>query len=827
MQDLGQRFEDAREASVNVVTHKLAMDLGNYALTSQGTDIVASSEFSSDWPAAGAIDGDKTHINAGAPGAAENGIGLSVWQGNEISGGGGVLGTNETLLLSFGQVRKINRLRIFFWPHETKNNNIGDAVGAKDFLIEINPNVSGGSFSAWSGLRDKSPEIGKGDVSISAGQVTGNLEDAVVFEDPTLQSVGQLRITFSKLQSVGIRLRVVEIEVTRAIDLTKDVSTATIARRKDYRLNHRLAGELNLNLTNHDRKYSPNYTPTAAEAAANYFNSELRPNLEVRYFAGFDGVNAQMFTGFVDRFEPKGESRTVGIKCRDAYKLVIGKQITTNLKSQKSLEFLGELVANICGIPSNMMILDSTSITAALFFPKDEEALALIQKLADATGDGEAYFDEMGVFSFRSYFNVVSNIFFLSQQGDWEAGTLVNIDTTTEPGSMILTGGPSAYVAEGTFESAESGVLTGFVEWGTFEASYLTGEATSVDFFVSASPDGINFEPYRQVFPGVDMKGWINDSQKIKIKARLRSSDPTQTPKVMDITVNYRSRGGSRKYAATFVAEFSENGTLMALSQVLTDEVGGANYMITKSIVKSNPFFRAAGAVTAWQALSNGNIVSVSNPLILPVGDTTFEIDFGDTKYDVPQTPVITLGTAVATASITSHPTKPVLTVSVTTAGTIEELYVTGFPFVNFGVVEAIKTSEKRILDIYGERPETFESEYIDNKRRAQDIANMINSRFGQPLLWCPTAGFRLSPNLQINDRVRIIESNTGLDSDFGIISVVQSLTVTGVQLNVDTQAELVKIGAEGESCDPAKFDQFKFDQFRFGGCADLGSLAR
>lgn len=816
MQNPGAEFESRRVADVNVVTHKVTLDLENYALASQGSSIIASSEYSSDWPAAGAIDGDKTHINAGAASVAENMLGGSTWRSFNNSNGSGVI--SETLTISFGQVRKINRIKFLTWPHDTKNGNIG-AVGWKDFLIQINPNVSGGSFSAWTGLTDKSAEVGKSATVISAGQVTGGTNDEYVFEDATLQSVGQIKVTITKLQAPFVQAYLCEMEATRTIDITEDVSMVTIDRRKDYRLNHRLAAEVMVSLTNYDRKYSPSYVPTAQELTDGYFNEELRPNLQLRYFAGFDGINVQMMTAQIDRIEPMVTSRIVTLKARDSFKFVIGKKITTNLKSDKSFEFLVELLANLCNIPSNDILLDATTATAAFFFPKDEDALDQMHNIGDALGDSEVFMDEFGRLNFRSYANVVSHIYFLTQQGDWAAGTNTNIDTATEPGTMMLSGGPTNFAPKGTFISAASTELTGFIDWGLFEAAYESGPYTSVDFFISASVDGINFEPFRRVYPGQSMKGFINQAKKIKIMAELRSSDITATPKVFDITVNYRARGGSRKYAGTAQATFAYNGELMEMSQVLTDEVGGANYMITKSFVKSKPTFRAAAQETAWQSINNGEIVSALNPLVLPVGDTLFNIDFGDRKFDVPQTVVITLGTAVATTSITSHPSKPILTISVTAAGTIEELYVQGYPFIQQGTVEAVAVASKRVLDLYGERQDVFENDFIDNKNLAQDIATSFVARFGQPLTWIPDAEFRFSPNLQINDRVRISETNTGLNVDFGVLSVMQEIRAIAAQeLQVSTKTELVKIGAEGADFEPAYFSEFQFDAFRFGG---------
>ncbi|KKN69408.1 hypothetical protein LCGC14_0441350 [marine sediment metagenome] len=59
---------------------KLLATLRNVASADEGAVATAASEFSTDFPASGAIDGDKTHINFGPASGADNGIGKSGWK---------------------------------------------------------------------------------------------------------------------------------------------------------------------------------------------------------------------------------------------------------------------------------------------------------------------------------------------------------------------------------------------------------------------------------------------------------------------------------------------------------------------------------------------------------------------------------------------------------------------------------------------------------------------------------------------------------------------------------------------------------------------------
>lgn len=842
MQNPGGNFEALREAPANNPTFRVALDLNNYALASSGAAASASSTFSADWPASAVINGDETHINAGSASVAENGIGRGVWQGNVVSGGGGVLGTPEVLLINFPAPVRINRLRLIFWPAGTKRNNLG-AIAPKDYTIEISAGTTlgygeggfgeggfgGVDYIPWEGLVDKGAEVGKGPTTISLGVVAGNTEDMNVFEDPQVQTVQFIRITFTKLQSAGVRTRVVEVEVTRSIDITDDVVGFTRSRRKDYKLNRRLASEANLTLINFSRKYSPSHVPNSDEIAAGYFNSELRPNLVLRMFSGFSGNNVQIFTGYIDRFDIDGLNRVVKIKARDAFKQFIDKPVTTTFKSNQSVEALTELLGNLANFPSNLMILDTTTVNIPFFAPKDDRILDQMQKLGDATGDSEQFVDEFGRLNYRSYLNVISHIFVISGAADFQSGTNNNTDSTTTPGQILLAKVAGNYVTEGTWDSPLSPVLSGKVEFINFSTVQTTGSATSINWYIRVTNDGgATFTPYRPILgPGPSiMSKWNHGYSQVQVRAVLRSSNVAQTPTVSSITIRYKSRGGSQKISPTAQFSLLYNSTMLGLNQVLTDEVGGANYMITKATVKSTPKFPSLGSTDAWIASNNGQEITASNPLFVPVGTTTFNVDFGSTAYDAPQTVVMTLGTAVATAALTTHPTKPVLTITATVAGTITLLKITGKPFITLGTVEAVNFASQLTLDTYGEREEVFENEYIDNVDLASDIGKSMINQFGMPLTWLPDVPMRFSPNLQINDRGTVVETNSDLNTDFYVIGISDSVAASAAaQVTAETKLELVKITSGNTAPNPAFFGSagiFYYDNFKFGGNRSL-----
>lgn len=839
MQTPSAFFNTLRERPGNHITQKCVIETGNWAIIAKGASASASSEFSSDWPASAVVNGDRTHINAGAAAAAEDGIGGGVWQGNAVAAVDGAIA--EWVIVDLGTARRVNRIKIIFWPEGTKNNNLG-AIGAKDFLIEEWDGVISGfgeggfgeggfggesSFVPWSGLVDKCPEIGKSPTTIVSGQVTGNTNDMVVFEDPTPRNIKQLKLSISKLQAGSVRARIVAIEITWAVDVSDSVVSSSRRRSKDYHLDRRQATSMSLSLRNYDKRFSDLFTPSATQIAAGFFNSSIRPNLEMRYYAGFSGVNCQMFSGFIDTWEQDALTRTVNVTARDYYKFLLKPKLTTKLKTSQSLEFLVELIANYKNFPSNLIILDTTTISPAYFMPKDKTVQSVLNELQDATGNAELFFDEFGRLNFRSYLTIIKHIWFQGSQADFVGGTNINnTDATSQPGALVLSNVASVYAVEGNWYSVVSPVLSGKVQFDSLLASTETGPATSVDLFMRVTSDGgATFTPWREILPGTRgiLSKWNHWYGQVQIWVRLRTSDTAVTPKLLDFTVRYTSRGGSNRVNDTADWATKDTTTLIGKRRKLTDQVGGANYMVTKAIVKSKPTFVGSGSLDAWQGTYNGAAISASNPLFVPVGTTTFAIDFGETKYDVPQTVVMTLGTAVAVATISSHPSKPTLTITATVAGTITQLKVSGVPFTQNGLVEAISYADDEIVADFGPNEDTLENDYIDNVDLAQSIADNLIAQFGQgPLDWINEAEVRFTPNAQLNDRVSVTDRFSGVASDYMAIGLIDELMSDQQRsFTARTTVELVKIGAgvlQTEAAYLGSGGAFYYSGFRWGG---------
>jgi len=78
-------FGTALSATSGEPDFKLVAVLRNFAATAEGASITASSTFDANYPAAGAGDGDATHINWGPASGADDGIGLKGWKSGSMA----------------------------------------------------------------------------------------------------------------------------------------------------------------------------------------------------------------------------------------------------------------------------------------------------------------------------------------------------------------------------------------------------------------------------------------------------------------------------------------------------------------------------------------------------------------------------------------------------------------------------------------------------------------------------------------------------------------------------------------------------------------------
>lgn len=407
-QPVSQRFLNAQFASANYVTSKVQLVLGNYfSADAYGTTIASNGDDSSgDYPAIGAIDGDRTEINIGAPASADDNIGLSSWRSAAPPSGG----SPSILTFTLAQATDINRIKLYHLST--------DALTSYDLQY-----YNGTSWVIFAATSDRATGS---QVSIVT---TGKL-DIINFPDITAT---QWRL--SVYGSTSGAANVVEIEAYRLIDITSRVKAIKPSRQRDYKLVNPMAAALQIDCINTDRYFSVSHIPTAAEAAMGFVNQELAPGIGIIVQMGFNYYASvpemvTVFTGEVDAITINPASRDATIQHRDVLKKVINHAVdSSKLKTNIDISDAIRYILNRTNISNYEMALDQTGINLPYFFTDQQAALDTIRDLAQAGGDTAFYIDELGFPTFKDYSSNIPNQQILEGETYFESGTLANIST--------------------------------------------------------------------------------------------------------------------------------------------------------------------------------------------------------------------------------------------------------------------------------------------------------------------------------------------------------------------------------------------------------------
>jgi hypothetical protein len=396
-------FTDAQNADVNQIATKVQLLLGNYAsAAAYGTTVVSSGDDASgNYPASGAIDGDRTELNIGAASASDNDIGLSSWKSAVAPDT-----TPQTLTFTFSQSRTINRIKLYHLANH----------GLKTYKLSYWNGASWVDFAATSDI------VTGGQVSITT---LGTL-DTVDFPDI---STTKLLLTISHTQVPTEVTNVVEFEVYRVVDITTRVKSVSVDRSRDYKMAQPIASQVSLVLDNTDRFFSFSHVPTSAEITAGFVNSELLPNIGVVVQMGFELVGVQtlatQFTGLLDKIVVKPSSREAEMVARDYMKPLINKTISTKLKTSTDISNLIKYLLNLGNISTFETSVDTSGIVIDNFFTSSETIISTIRNLVQACGDAGFWFDETGIATFKMWLNSVPLNHIDTVNADFNAGTLL------------------------------------------------------------------------------------------------------------------------------------------------------------------------------------------------------------------------------------------------------------------------------------------------------------------------------------------------------------------------------------------------------------------
>lgn len=413
MLSVSSNFTNAEKADVNQIAAKIYLLLGDYASSSAygATASASGSDGSGNYPASGAIDGDRTELNVGASSGADNDIGLSSWRSAVAPSV-----TPQTLTVNFGQSRSISRIKLYHLSSHA----------LKSYKLESSPDNAG--FTLIAKTTDQGGTI-----------TTTNQVDVIDFTEVACQYV---KLTISDTVVAADMANVVEIECYRKLDITTRVTSVKINRNRDYKLINPLAASFQITCDNSDRFFSFSHTPTTSETSSGFVNSELKPNLGIiiQYGFSYGGKTAEVatvFNGLIDRFSVNPASRVATIEGRDFMKPLINQITSSKLKTAQDIKACIQYALNLANISNWEMSIDTTSLTIDYFFINNQSILTVIRDLVQASGDASFYFDESGNAIFKYYVNSTPQRHLDTTEADFEAGTvLTNIDTVSIPNQI-------------------------------------------------------------------------------------------------------------------------------------------------------------------------------------------------------------------------------------------------------------------------------------------------------------------------------------------------------------------------------------------------------
>lgn len=405
---VSSKFTAAQQADGNLPVSQVQLVLGNYMSSSAyGSTVASSGDVSTDYPAAGAIDGDRTEINVGPASGADNDIGKSSWRSSGVPDNGDVV----TLTVTFPTARTLTRIKLYhLFGHGLKTYKLAYWNGTAFVQFAATSDVASGS-----------------DVSIA----TTHTLDVIDF---TALSTTKIKLTVTATVVALDKANVVEIEAYRLLDITDRVKGIEVTRQRDYKLGNPMASVTKIECVNDDRFFSINHTPTTQQVSSGFVNSELLPGIGLIVSMGFNtksGANetVSLFVGSMDRLTLTPRSRDAVIDARDGMKGLVNQIDSSKLKSGQDIATNIKYVLNRSNISNYEMSLDSTSINIDYFFSEDQDQLSTIRDLSQAAGDAIFFFDESGtaVFRFFSTSTILQHTY--TSESDFEAGTLTCIAT--------------------------------------------------------------------------------------------------------------------------------------------------------------------------------------------------------------------------------------------------------------------------------------------------------------------------------------------------------------------------------------------------------------
>lgn len=347
----------------------------------------------------------------------------------------------------------------------------------------------------------------------------------------------------------------------------------------------------------------------------------------------------------------------------------------------------------------------------------------------------------------------------------------------------------------------------------TAVASQSSGTAT-YNVYTSSSPDGSTWSNWLQTGAGGADLSPVARYVRYQLMMTSYSAGSgflANNPEtIYNTSITWFTGSGQQKWSPTVNFNISANSPIKDMQAQVSDNLGGSTAVINDVAVTSAPLILGgSGTSTVWQGVTGSPpaAIAAGNPLAVSAGTLVFNITIPG-GMDVSQFGAANTGSggggialtfaggATGTATVTyAHPTKPVLTIVITHAGTITDLRLIGLTFQNLQTpYQALSESVTSIMK-NRRRHADVENDFIVSNGIAGIIASKTISNFKDPVLWLPKVDcYPPILNCQPGDQFNVQEPQSAVNQNFYLNGFSRSIEVKGGKASVSQSLVLMVV---------------------------------
>lgn len=266
-------------------------------------------------------------------------------------------------------------------------------------------------------------------------------------------------------------------------------------------------------------------------------------------------------------------------------------------------------------------------------------------------------------------------------------------------------------------------------------------------------------------------------------------------------SIYYTSIAWKLTSASGTIRQIGYDSSMSDVKEKISDSLGGDSSVLNYIEVIAAPLLLTGTTSDVQWTATVGNPlgnISASNPMVVNTGtiqiqavvaggmDITFMgvsvTGTAGNSYGAGGTTafLVTFGTAAGTISISYiHPTKPIITLTITTAGTITNLQLIGQAFSNSSTPIDIVAGDKASQVRFKRRTNQISNNYIPNAAVSQLIANNQLILYRNPAIILSGIEVELMPSVQLTDLAQLTDYNLDLSTSqtWNISGITQEVT--------------------------------------------------